>query len=484
MTNNELHALLDELRAQPKEAEWLEFKVNKAIPQNIGEYISGLANAASLEDRDHGYLVFGIKDETHAVVGTNFYPDKEKVKSQELDNWLRTQLEPRTDFRFFETEYKGEHIVIIIIDAAYGTPVKFRGVGHIRIGSYLKKLKDHPEKEGKIWRKVKRIVFEEEYAKRNLLASSVLNLLNWKAFFTLLNLPAPTDNKVILDKLTEERLIIKRAGKYHITNLGALLFANNLNDFEDLKRKAPRVIVYKGNDKISTIKEQTGTFGYAVGYKGMIDYINDRLPSNEEIGRVFRKEVSVYPETAIRELVANSMIHQDLNISGASPMIEIFDNRIEITNPGKPLIDTKRFIDHSPISRNEKLASLMRRMNFCEERGSGIDKVIHFIELFQLPAPVFTNGDDYTRVIIFSPRTLRQMDRIDKVRAAYQHCCLRYVSGDFMTNQSLRERFNIEEKNYSIVSRIIKEAIEENVIKQHDETNKSKKYSRYVPYWA
>lgn len=484
MTNDEIITLIDELRAQPKEAEWLEFKVNKAIPQNIGEYISGLANAANLENRDYGYLVFGIEDGSHEVIGTNFYPETTTVKQQELDNWLRTQLEPRTDFKILETNYKEKHVVIIIVDAAVSSPVRFKGTSYIRVGTYLKKLSDHSEKEAKIWRKVKHTVFEDEFAKRNLLASTVLKLLNWKAIFSFLKLPFPSDNKVILDKLIEESLIIKRTEKYHITNLGALLFANNLNDFDDLKRKAPRVIIYKGNNKIHTTKEQTGVYGYAVGYPGMIEYINDRLPSNEEIGRVFRKEVRVYPEIAIRELVANAMIHQDLNISGASPMIEIFDNRIEITNPGKPLIDTERFIDHSPVSRNEKLAGLMRRMNFCEERGSGIDKVIHYIELYQLPAPVFTSGDDYTRVILFAPKTLRQMDRIDKIRATYQHCCLRYVSGDFMTNQSLRDRFNIEEKNYSIVSRIIKEAIEEKVIKQYDESNKSRKYAKYIPIWA
>lgn len=195
------------------------------------------------------------------------------------------------------------------------------------------------------WRKGKHTVFGDEFANRNLLASTVLKLINWKAIFTFLKIPIPTDNKVILEKLIEEKLIIKRTEKYHITNLGALLFANNLNDFGELKRKAPRVIIYKGNNKIHTIKEQTGVYGYAVGYPGMIEYINDRLPSNEEIRRVFRNEIRVYPEIAISELVANSVIHQDLNISGANPMIEIFDNRIEITNPGKPLIDTERFID-------------------------------------------------------------------------------------------------------------------------------------------
>jgi len=206
--------------------------------------------------------------------------------------------------------------------------------------------------------------------------------------------------------------------------------------------------------------------------------VNDKLPSNEEIGRVFRKEVRMYPELAIRELIANAIIHQDFSIKGTSPMIEIYENRIEISNPGKPLIDIKRFIDHTPESRNEMLAGLMRRMNFCEERGSGIDKVIHEIEFFQLPAPDFLSGDNYTRVILFSPKSLRQMSKPDKIRACYQHSCLKYVSGEYMTNQSLRERLNIDKKNYPIVSRIIKESIESGVITEYDNSR------MYIPFWA
>ena len=86
--------------------------------------------------------------------------------------------------------------------------------------------------------------------------------------------------------------------------------------------------------------------------------------------------VPVYPELAIRELVANALIHQDLSITGSGPMVEIFDDRIEITNPGVPLVETSRMLDSPPRSRNEGLASLMRRMGSCEERGSGVDKVV------------------------------------------------------------------------------------------------------------
>ena len=95
---------------------------------------------------------------------------------------------------------------------------------------------------------------------------------------------------------------------------------------------------------------------------------------------------------AVRELVANALIHQDFSVTGAGPMVEIFDGRIEITNPGEPLVDTRRFLDNPPASRNEALTSLMRRFDICEERGSGIDKVVAEVERHQLPAPLSTSG--------------------------------------------------------------------------------------------
>ena len=165
-------------------------------------------------------------------------------------------------------------------------------------------------------------------------------------------------------------------------------------------------------------------------------------------------------------------------------MIEIFSSRIEITNPGKPLIDTLRFIDHSPQSRNEQLASIMRRMNLCEERGSGIDRAIQQCELYQLPAPDFTKDADYTRVTMFAPKSMRQMNREDKIRACYQHCCLLYVTGEKMTNETLRKRLDILPENYPIASRIITDTIKEGCIKKYNEEDSSRKYAKYVPIWA
>ena len=164
-------------------------------------------------------------------------------------------------------------------------------------------------------------------------------------------------------------------------------------------------------------------------------------------------------------------------------MVEIFSDRIEITNPGIPLITPERFIDEYQ-SRNDTLADLMRRLGICEEKGSGIDKVISYNEIYQLPAPEILIQEKHTKVIMYSYKTLNQMDKKDKVRACYQHCCLRYVSNDKMTNQSLRDRFKIENKNAAIASRIIKEALLAKVIKEDDPESNSRKYKKYVPFWA
>jgi ATP-dependent DNA helicase RecG len=190
----------------------------------------------------------------------------------------------------------------------------------------------------------------------------------------------------------------------------------------------------------------------------------------------------MYPEIAIRELVANALIHQDFDEKGF-PMIEIFKDRIEISNPGIPMITPERFIDEY-ISRNEKLADVMRRMGICEEKGSGIDKVIFNNEIYQLPAVNFIVSEKRTRVTLYSYKELNDLDKKDKIRACYQHACLKYVSNDKMTNQSLRERFQIEEQNAATASRILKETLKEGLIKEDDPSSNSRKYKKYIPFWA
>ena len=477
--------LLDSLLRHQRETEWVEFKENDAEPKEIGEYLSALSNAAALHHEKAGYIVWGIKDAARSVVGTTFRPRERKIGNEELENWLHHHLTPRVDFRIHEFLYDGKPLVIFETPPCSHTPVRFDDTEFIRVGTYKKKLRDYPEKERALWSLAGERTFEKGIALAGCDGDLVLARLDYPRFFELMGQNLPSNKDGILERLEREFLIVPSGNdRWDISNLGAVLFAKNLLDFEAVARKAVRVIVYHGKNRVQTEREQQGTLGYAAGFQRLLDYINQQLPQSEEIGRALRREVRLYPELAIRELVANALIHQDFTIRGTGPLIEIFHDRIETTNPGKPLIDTLRFLDEPPQSRNEALAKLMRRLNICEERGTGIDKVISQVELFQLPAPEFRVTENHTIAILYAPRKLTEMEKADKVRACYQHAGLQYVSNEAMTNTTLRKRFGIEERNYSIASRIIADTIAAGLIKPHDPASTSRKLAKYLPYWG
>lgn len=483
MDEKQLINLLNELVKLPSESEWVEFKHNFHTVEEIGERISALANGACLHNQSYGYLVFGVEDLTHKILGTTFKVKTHSKGGENLEHWLATRLNPRIDFVANEFDYNPEtHISIFIIPATKNRPVEFLNVSYIRVGTYTRRLSEFPDKQSKIWRNDPGFSFEKDIAKEKISSSEVVQLLSTQTYFDLLKIPYPSDQSGVIEKFMAEKLIVKEKSFYYITKLGAILFAKNLGDFDSIQRKSIRVIVYKGKNKVETIREQIGVYGYALGFEGLVVWINSQLPANEEIGKALRKESRMYPEIAIRELVANALIHQDFLEKG-SPMIEIFSDRIEISNSGIPLIKPERFIDEY-ISRNEKLADLMRRMGFCEEKGSGLDKVIFYNELFQLPAVNVVTGENRTTVTMYSYKPLNDLDKKEKIRACYQHACLKYVSNEKMTNQSLRERFKIESHNYSIASRIIRDALEAGIIKEDDPANKSRKYASYIPFWA
>jgi len=478
-----LTALVHELIKRPKETEWIEFKENLADPGEIGEYICALSNAATYHDRSQAYLVWGVND-LHEIVGTSFDFSIAKVGNEELENWLRQMLSENANFSFHGIEIDNKRINMLIIYSAIHQTVKFKNVDYIRVGSYKKKLKDYPAMEAQLWHKINMARFERLLAKQDLQLLEALNFLDYSLYFELTEIVMPGNADEIMHYLVQEKLAAKQDnGLYAITNLGAILFAKRISSFEGINRKSVRVIQYKGTDRISAIRENVGGKGYASGFVGLLSFIEGLLPTREEIEGAFRKDVPVYPPIAMRELLANALIHQDLSISGAGPTVEIFSNRIEITNPGTPLIDVQRFIDNPPRSRNEDLAALMRRMNMCEERGSGWDKVALYCEIYQLPAPKIDVYNDSTRVTVFAHIPFNQIPLQDKKWSSYMHACLKQASGGQMTNTSLRERFGVVDKNKAAISRLIASSIEEGLIKKLD-PNTAPRYMCYVPFWA
>jgi len=479
-----LISLVHELCALPKETEWVEFKESNTNPEDIGEYISALANAAALQSKAFAYLVWGVRDADHAIVGTSFDPFTTKVGNEELESWLLKLLDPKIDFRFFKVPIDGNAVVVLEIARAARHPVRFKGQKFIRVGSYKKKLEAFPEKERALWRIFDQTPFEDGLALDRAIADEVLQLLDYPAYFDLLELPLPDNREGILAALAADRIIRRGlAGGWDITNLGAILFAKRLDAFRTLRRKAVRVIHYRGRDRTQTLKEQEGGKGYACGFEGLIGFINGLLPSNEIIGQALRTSVPMFPELAVRELVANALIHQDFFITGAGPMVEIFDDRIEITNPGEPLVATDRFLDSPPTSRNETLASLLRRFRICEERGSGIDKVVAQVELHQLPPPLFETPPGFTRAVLFAPRPLAAMDKDERIRACYWHACLKYVQREPVTNTTIRERFGILPANSATASRLLKDAVQSGCLVPYDQ-EAARSQMKYLPWGA
>ncbi|MCK5098748.1 MAG: ATP-binding protein [Desulfobacteraceae bacterium] len=161
-----------------QETEWAEFKHNSIKPEDLGEYISALANSAALLGKPFAYLIWGVKNLNHDIVGTNFNPVTARHKQQELESWLLQKMEPKIDFCFHSFEAPNQKSVVILeIQAASYTPVRFSGTEFIRIGSYKKPLGKHPEKERYLWRVFDRKPFEHQLAMENVTAEEVLKLI-------------------------------------------------------------------------------------------------------------------------------------------------------------------------------------------------------------------------------------------------------------------------------------------------------------------
>ncbi len=198
MTPQRLNDLLDELVKQPTESEWVEFKHNFHSAEEIGERISAISNGACLQNQAFGYLVFGIQDITHQILGTSFKAKTYKKGGEDLEHWLATRLNPRIDFSVFEFDYdEGRHISMYVIPATNSRPVEFLNKPYIRVGSITRNLGEFPDKEARIWRK-QFISFEKEIAEFNLNASDVIRLLSTQTYFDLLKLPYPSDQRVLL----------------------------------------------------------------------------------------------------------------------------------------------------------------------------------------------------------------------------------------------------------------------------------------------
>lgn len=455
----------------PAETPNLEFKAAKRRfnKRNLCRYCVALANEGG------GKLVLGITDEPpRQIVGTTAFRSIQKTVRQ-----VREKVHMHVSCS--EHTIDGARLLIFEIPPRpTGTAYQYEGCYLMRSGSSLTTMT-----EDRL-----RAIFDEgkpnwllQFAKTDCADADVIDLLDTQTFFDLMNMSYPSSRDGVLARLEAMRFIHRDGFHWAITNLGAISFAKALADFELISTKTPRVVVYDGVGKLQTRRDVTGNAGYATGFKGLVDYVMALLPSNEVIEGAIRKSVPMIPPTIVRELVANALVHQDFGLIGTRVIIEIYANRLEVHSPGAPIVPVDRFIDGSR-SRNSDLTDLMRRLGICEELGSGIDKVIEQAEIFQLPAPEFRGDDNSTRVIVAGPQPLGRMGKEDRVRACYQHCALKYVFSERMTNGTLRDRFRLSSAKSETATRIIKDTVDAGMVRLEDPESTSRRYTKYVPYWA
>lgn len=480
--------LIYSLVGYPDETEWIEFKTGNNDPERIGRDISALANSAAYLKKARAYKIWGVEDSTHKLVGTSFDPYHAKGKgNQDLLIWLRTFLSVRASYEFEIVEHGDLSFVVLTVEAATGQPVCFDKAAYIREGSSTTRLVSGSAKEAKLWERLQSGDFESKVAERDATLEELEERLDIDAYFELIEIRRPSRLENAVQFLLEQGVVLPQDnGRFSITNLGVLLIGRSLTSYPALRKRAIRVVSYRGRDVLDKTSDKTFDKGYALSLPAAERHILTLLPQAERLDGAFRRLESEYPARAVRELLSNMVIHQDLADVHAALTVSIFDGRIEFSNPGASLVPTQRMLNAQPKSRNTALAGLLRQMHLCEEQGSGWDIVVASCEAAHMAAPKVESEEGLgTRVTLYAGNAYSRMKKTERKDAVYWHACLMYARDDAMGNQSLRERFGLDDSRKSTVaiSRLVKECYDDGLIKEEDE-DAGDKYRRYIPFWA
>lgn len=387
MTERERIALIDRLRSLPTETEWFELKRNRYEPQQLGEYLSALANAACLSGQPRGYLVFGIDDTSHVVVGTSFDPYSTKGKgNQDLLPWLAAGLRPNTGFEPHVVAHPDGRVVLFEIGPACGEPVGFYGTPYIRVGTSKTELGKHPEKARALWTR------GSDWSAQVCQTASLADLdpdavAKAREQFVVKHpgqaaTVASWDDTTFLNKAR----VLKQGA---VTNTALLLLGRP----ESATLLSPAVAkiswILKDASNRELDYEHFGPPFLLVGdrlLKRIRNLIVRALPS----GTLFPQEIAQYDPWVIREALHNAVAHQDYRRQGRITVVE-FPDRVLVTNVGDFLPgDVETVIRQDApqaLYRNPFLADAMVELNLIDTQGGGIKRMFETQRRRWFPLP-------------------------------------------------------------------------------------------------
>jgi ATP-dependent DNA helicase RecG len=371
----ELTALLDRLRAEPREAEWLEFKANRHEPQVLGEYLSALANSACLLGKPRAYLVFGIEDGTHAVVGTTFDPHVEKGKGEQLlPLWLSVGLHPNVGFEIHPFTYEGARVVLFEVHPAFDRPVAFYGTAYVRDGTSKTELRKYPEKERAIWQR--RVDWSAQVCERAALDDLDPDALRKARREYTTKFPqqaadvAGWDDATFLNKA---KLTIK-GGVTH----AALLLLGRAEAATLLAPAVARISWMLKNERNEELDYEHFGPPFILNVDKVLARIRNLTLRALPDGTLFPVELTQYDPWVIREALHNCIAHQDYGLRGRVQVVETPDALL-LTNVGGFLPGRVETVieQDAPLEiyRNPFLADAMVSLNMIDTQGGGIKRM-------------------------------------------------------------------------------------------------------------
>ncbi len=375
MNTADLTALLDRLRAEPRETEWLEFKANRFEPQVLGEYLSALSNSACLLGMPRGYLVFGIEDGTHAVVGTHFDPQAEKGKGEQLlPLWLSRGLQPNVGFEMHAVAYQGHRVVLFEIHPASDRPVQFYGTAYVRDGTSKTELAKYPEKERAIWGR--RVDWSAQVCEQATLDDLAPEAIAKARLEYATKFPAQADEMSGWDDATflnKARLTI-RGGVTH----ASLLLLGRPEASALIAPAVARISWLLKNERNEELDYEHFGPPFLLSVDRVLARIRNLTVRELPDGTLFPVELTQYDPWVIREALHNCIDHQDYGLRGRIQVVETPDSLL-LTNVGGFLPgQVEKVIEQDApleIYRNPFLAEAMVNLNMIDTQGGGIKRM-------------------------------------------------------------------------------------------------------------
>ena len=358
----DLNELINELCSYQYEKEWFEFKENFDNDNELGECISALSNAAAYVGRKYAYMVWGINDKSHEIVGTDFDFDQNANHGEPLKHFLERQLSKNVKIDFEETKYQGKRLVVLTISAAKSMPVDWNGQRFIRVGSSREKIMKYPEREAFLFR-----VLREGYPTIANTPSNYQNLTFNKLFGYY------GSKGIILKEETFRKNLglLTEDGKY---NIQAQLLSDN-------SHIPLRVSIFDGETKASNLFS-VREFGYNCLLYTLDELLRygdvlNLIQADERNRVVERKDVPLFESKAFNEAIINAVLHNKW-IEGNEPVISVFSNRIEILSRGTlaPSQTMEGFFSGESVPVNEKLSEIFLQLHISEKSGRGVPKIV------------------------------------------------------------------------------------------------------------